>query len=173
MNIFLLSNDYKLSAELHPHKLLPKMLLEHTQMLCTGARLLLPELNYSWLYKSVHKNHPCNVWVRKSRANYRELIDRTLYMYDEHLRRGGNQHKSMSDNRLARLYDLSQYLPFPYEEKTYYHTAFNPESGLSLYTYKNGWRGTDEEVYDLYRLYILTKSYITLDEMKTVITYGC
>jgi hypothetical protein len=171
MNIFLLHEEYTTSARLHPRKLLPKMLLEHTQMLCTSARVLNPDLNYSWLYKSVHKKHPCNTWIRESKQNYLELLDRTYAMYIEHRRRGGNKHKSMSDNRLIKLYELSQYLNFPQYEKTLYHNAFNPISGLEKYSYKNGYTCSYKESYELYRLYILTKPYITLKEKIEVIKY--
>ena len=172
MNIFLLHEDYNISARLHPKKLLPKMLLEHTQMLCTAARYHNPELKYKWLYKPVHQKHPCNLWLYLSKDNYIEMLDRTYAMWLEHKRRGGNDHKSIVVyNRFTRLYNLSQYLKFPDRPKTLYHTAFNPESGLSNFTYKNGWMGSDDQVYELYRCYILTKPYITLEEQIKVIEY--
>ena len=172
MNIFLLHKDYDISAKLHPKTLLPKMLLEHTQMLCTAARYHNPELNYKWLYKPVHKKHPCNLWLRLSKANYIEMLERTAAMWIEHKRRGGNDHKSIVEhNRFVRLYELSQYLRFPDRPRTLYHTAFNPISGLREFAYIEGWMGSDEQVHELYRFYILTKWYITLEEQIKVINY--
>ena len=172
MNIFLLHKDYKISAKLHPKKLLPKMLLEHTQMLCTAAKYHNPEIDYKWLYKPVHKKHPCNLWLRLSKDNYQEMLDRTYYMWEEYYRRNNKDHKSIVEhNRFTRLQELSQYLKFPDRPKTLYHTAFNPESGLRPYSYIEGWMGSDKQVYELYRLYILTKWYITLEEQIKVIEY--
>lgn len=148
------------------------MLLEHTQMLCTAAKYHNPELNYSWLYKPVHKKHPCNLWLRLSKDNYQEMLDRTYYMWEEYYSRSNKDHKSIVEhNRFIRLQELSQYLKFPDRPKTLYHTAFNPESGLRPYSYIQGWMGSDKQVYELYRLYILTKWYITLEEKMRVIKY--
>ena len=172
MNIFLLHQDYDISAQLHPKKLLPKMLLEHTQMLCTAAKYHNPELNYSWLYKPVHKKHPCNLWLRLSKANYQEMLDRTNAMWKEYLKRGSKDHKSITEyNRFCLINELSQYLKFPDRPRTLYHTAFNPESGLRPFSYIEGWMGSDKQVYELYRCYILTKPYITLKEQIKVIKY--
>lgn len=172
MNIFLLHKDYQISAALHPSKLLPKMLLEHTQMLCTAAKYHNPDLTYSWMYKPVHKKHPCNLWLRLSKANYLEMLDRTNAMWEEHQKRSSNNHKSIVEyNRFTLLNELSQYLKFPDGPRTLYHTAFNPVSGLSNYSFKNGWMGSDEQVYDLYRCYVLTKNYITLEEQIRILEY--
>ena len=172
MNIFLLHKDYDISAQLHPKKLLPKMLLEHTQMLSTAARYHNPELEYSWLYKAVHKKHPCNLWLRLSKNNYQEMLDRTNAMWKEYLKRGSLTHKSIEEyNRFTLLNELSQYLKFPDRPRTLYHTAFNPESGLRSYSYIQGWMGLDEQVYELYRLYVLTKWYITVEEQIKIIEY--
>ena len=69
MNIFVLSEDPIEAAQMQCDQHVVKMTLETAQMLCT------PFPNGSAPYKHTHYNHPCNVWVRESKANFIWLCD--------------------------------------------------------------------------------------------------
>ena len=59
MNIFILDRDPLKSAQYHCDKHM-KMILESAQMLSTVL---------GGPYKPTHANHPCTLWVAKSRQN--------------------------------------------------------------------------------------------------------
>lgn len=72
-------------ARYHLDKHIVKMPLETAQMMCTA-------LTYQGIeakYKVVHKNHPCTVWTRATRSNFKwlgllglELCKEYSYRYD-------------------------------------------------------------------------------------------
>lgn len=66
MNIFYTNKCPKVSAINLDSKRVNKMILESCQMLCTAIN----ENGGESPYKSTHKNHPSNIWVRESRANF-------------------------------------------------------------------------------------------------------
>ena len=69
MNIFMLHQEPQIAAQYHCDKHVVKMILESAQLLCTA----LNEAGVPMPYRVTHKNHPCSIWVRESRAN---AIDR-------------------------------------------------------------------------------------------------
>lgn len=79
MNIFVLDDDIEKCAEYHTDKHVVKMILESAQMLCTAVWSMGVEAPY----KDTHKNHGCNVWVRKSLSNWLWLRDLTTALNDE------------------------------------------------------------------------------------------
>jgi len=84
MNIFYLSDYPHLCAEFHCDKHVVKMILETAQMLSTAHHQLDGEDAIKSIYKSTHKNHPSNVWVRENYGNYRyawELLYHLLEQY--------------------------------------------------------------------------------------------
>ena len=97
MNIFFISTDAAEAARMHGDRHVIKMILESTQMLITCHRVL--EDDDSWIlkfksdlggkepYKMTHKNHPCTVWARTSRANYAWLCALALALCDEKMAR--------------------------------------------------------------------------------------
>ena len=87
MNIFVLSLCPKQCAKFTNDKHVVKMILESAQMLCTTHHLccINPDSN---IYKIAHKNHPCTIWTRETKANYswlyllfRELCKEYTYRY--------------------------------------------------------------------------------------------
>ena len=71
MNIFVLADSPKESAEMHCDKHVCKMMIEYAQMLSTTHRILDGEEVISEsLYKVAHKNHPCTIWTRTNKSNY-------------------------------------------------------------------------------------------------------
>lgn len=94
MNIFYLDQDPELAAQYQCNKHVCKMIIETAQMLSTAHRVLdgndyADELN---LYKCTHKNHPSNVWVRDSRANYLWTYDHLIALLNEYTHRYGKVH---------------------------------------------------------------------------------
>jgi len=91
MNRFILHEDPVVAAQMHCDKHVVKMVLEEAQMLSTAHRVAdsfvirthVPkqrsrteyyfepgDSREGLLYLVTHKNHPCSVWARASRANY-------------------------------------------------------------------------------------------------------
>ena len=73
MNIFILDTDVEKCAIYHNDKHVVKMITESAQMLCS-AKLVSGE---DAPYRLTHKNHPCSIWARTSRANWNWLKDLT------------------------------------------------------------------------------------------------
>lgn len=111
MNIFILHSDPVVAAQMLCDKHCNKMLLESIQMLSTAHRVLDGQLYYekgkrkikrwrlndnreSILYKATHVNHPANVWIRTSSANYIWLLNHTIALCKEFEYRREKTHKS-------------------------------------------------------------------------------
>lgn len=94
MNIFALDTDPEACAQAHCDKHVVKMILEHTQMVCSVAH----KYNLSDVpYKSAHRNHPCTLWVGESRENVIWLMALTIHLNDEkQVRFPGVDHKSLA-----------------------------------------------------------------------------
>jgi len=89
MNIFVLNESPKTSAEMMLNKHVIKMPLESMQMLSTIATHL--KLNAP--YKPVMLNHPSTIWARESKQNYQWLLDHCLALCEEYTFRYGKTHK--------------------------------------------------------------------------------
>ena len=92
MNIFYLSDYPHLCAEYHCDKHVVKMILETAQMLSTAHHELDGENAILGIYKSTHKNHPSNVWVRESYGNYHYTWSLLYYLLKEYSKRYGKIH---------------------------------------------------------------------------------
>lgn len=80
MNIFVTDESPQRSAIYLDDKRCIKMILESTQMLCTAIN----EAGGKTPYKSTHKNHPSNVWVRQSGANWHWLWSHAIELCDRY-----------------------------------------------------------------------------------------
>lgn len=74
MNIFALDMDPCKAAIMHCDKHVVKMILESVQMMSTVA---------GHGYKPTHTNHPCTLWVKKSKANWHWLYQLVNSLHDE------------------------------------------------------------------------------------------
>ena len=113
MNIFYLHENPKICAEMHLDKHSSKMLVEYAQLLSTAHRVLdgkeVTRLNKigrtmktyihptrdHYLYKSCHVNHPSNIWLRQSKANYEWLYEMWICLHKEFQIRYGKDHMSV------------------------------------------------------------------------------
>jgi hypothetical protein len=105
MNIFALSNDVYDCAVWHNDKHCIKMILEHSQLVCTSLNLL----GCAAPYKSCHMNHPCRLWAGKTRSNFLWICDLTEVLGMEYTYRYGKIHKSMEVIKFAR--ENAHYIP--------------------------------------------------------------
>jgi hypothetical protein len=86
MNIFILSYDPVEAAQMQCDQHVVKMPLEMAQMLCTAyPEKLAP-------YARTHFNHPCNIWLRESKANFEWGLIHGLALCDEYGHRYGKTH---------------------------------------------------------------------------------
>lgn len=101
MNIFILDYDPAAAAQYHCDKHVIKMILESAQMLCTACNLD----GQSTPYKTTHKNHPCNVWVRESLTNWLWLRQLAFWLNEEYRIRYHKKVNHKSWNVINSLYD--------------------------------------------------------------------
>ena len=115
MNIFVTDPDPVISAQTLCDKHVVKMVLESAQMLSTAWRepndLRSSEFSSKYadeheLYKTAHLNHPCSIWVRQARENYKWLYRHFVALCDEYTHRYGKSHAS------ARLKGPLMWRPF-------------------------------------------------------------
>ena len=115
MNIFVTDPDPVISAQTLCDKHVVKMVLESAQMLSTAWRepndLRSTEFSSKYadeheLYKTAHPNHPCSIWVRQARENYKWLYRHFVALCDEYTHRYGKSHAS------ARLKGPLMWRPF-------------------------------------------------------------
>lgn len=120
MNIFVLDRNPVLAAQQQCNKHVVKMVLESAQMLC----LAFPKGTTP--YKNTnHFNHPCSIWVRKSRANFNWLIEHGLALCKEYESRYGKIHKSQAVIEWCK--ENSHTLSFPSEGLTEFAQAMPDE----------------------------------------------
>lgn len=93
MNIFFIDQDPIKAAYQQTDKHVVKMALESAQLLSTTRRYYGD--TSSVLYKSTHINHPSNLWVRESLANYLWLCHHFKALCQEYTYRYHKTHKSM------------------------------------------------------------------------------
>ena len=92
MNIFVLDESPKISAQMQCDKHVVKMILETAQLLCSAHWMT----GSSAPYKLTHKNHPAAKWTRKSLNNYRWLVEHGLELCNEYTYRYNKVHKTRS-----------------------------------------------------------------------------
>lgn len=88
MNIFILSKDPIIAAQMQCDKHVVKMILETAQLLCS------PFEKGEAPYKRSHFNHPSAIWTRENKSNYEWLITHGLALCEEYTFRYGKEHKS-------------------------------------------------------------------------------
>ena len=107
MNIFVTDPDPVISAQTLCDKHVVKMVLESAQMLSTAWREYSSEYaDEHELYKTAHLNHPCSIWVRLARENYRWLYKHFVALCEEYTHRYEKSHAS------ARLKGPLMWAPF-------------------------------------------------------------
>jgi hypothetical protein len=117
MNIFYLDKDPQLCAESHCDKHVVKMIVEYAQLMSTAHRVLdgserqelsvkgrrikryafdNDQVKQDTIYQASHINHPSNIWVRTTDANYRWLYRMWVNLCKEYTKRYGKTHSTYS-----------------------------------------------------------------------------
>lgn len=106
MNIFYLHRKRRRCAKYHCDKHIVKMPIEAAQLLCTAIWLCCPDLvvwdseQLEWTYKGArvyrktHTNHPCAVWARANKKNWKWLRKFGIRLCEEYTHRYGKVHKT-------------------------------------------------------------------------------
>jgi len=140
MNIFALSRCPMQSAWWLDDIRKNKMILESAQMLSTAVRVLSPDTDLQ-VYKVAYLNHPCTIWARQSRDNFKWLLSHMSHLF---LQKGG-LHKSANLLTDFQKYGDSGY--FPNEELTpFANCARNLERGVDY--------SEHPDTHEAYRLYM-------------------
>ncbi len=110
MNIFILDKDPIKAAEIQINsagRYSFKLILESAQMLSTAVRYH----GYSGddVYKSAYLNHPCTVWARENKANFKWLVDMSLAMCNLYTLNTGKVYAS--EKIIRNCLDLIDLLP--------------------------------------------------------------
>lgn len=103
MNIFYLHPDPEICAQYHGNKHVVKMISEYTQILSTAHHVSKSKIDFSKICKPTHANHPSNIWVRDSKANYTWLHSLLVALCKEYTFRYGKHHLYERDGRIKLL----------------------------------------------------------------------
>jgi len=120
MNIFVLDENPRIAAHMHCDKHVPKMIIEHAQMLAAAYyhtlgiskkkeilenQEVVNQLFKGWPrkhpdgsdhpYAISHINHPCTIWTRESIENFNWLIECTEELCHEFFNRWKNNQHSV------------------------------------------------------------------------------
>ena len=140
MNIFALSRCPMQSAWWLDDIRKNKMILESAQMLSTAVRVLSPDTDLQ-VYKVAYLNHPCTIWARQSRDNFKWLLSHMSHLW---LQKGG-EHGSA--RLIPQLDEYSSTGYFPNEELTpFANCARNLERGVDY--------SEHTDTHEAYRLYM-------------------
>ena len=140
MNIFALSRCPMQSAWWLDDIRKNKMILESAQMLSTAVRTLCPDTDLP-VYKVAYLNHPCTIWARQSRDNFKWLLSHMAHLW---LQKGG-EHKSA--RLIPHLDEYSFIGYFPSEDLTpFANCARNLERGVDY--------SDVDDVHQAYRMYM-------------------
>ncbi len=90
MNIFVLDHDLETCAKYHVDKHVVKMITEYNQLLSTACHVL--NIHIDGIYRKTHVNHPCAIWVRQNKNNFKYLIDLNKELLKEYTFRYGKIH---------------------------------------------------------------------------------
>jgi hypothetical protein len=91
MNIFFLHWNTRICAMMYVDKHVIKIIIEIVQMLSCAHHTT--SSSYTPPYKLTHKNHPCCIWVRESKSNYKYLVKLGKALCEEYTYRYCKTHK--------------------------------------------------------------------------------
>ena len=111
MNYPVPTPDPRENAKYLDNRRLNKFITEYQQMINVamayhggiGDQLLTRKNGLKYGVKS-HLNHPCTIWARQNRSNFKHMVQSTTEFYLEHMRRGGRGHENVMDNMKKAMY---------------------------------------------------------------------
>lgn len=140
MNIFVLGLVPGDAARHHCNKHVVKMILESAQLLCTaksmcdngGEQLCPVSLGVAKTYRNVHKNHPCALAVRRSRAAFLWVADLALCLCVRYTEIYGKVHASEPLIRALAAASLENPTGEPFLPKTVVATLLTRRGPIEL-----------------------------------------
>lgn len=98
MNIFLFDADHEINSMYHCDKHVVKMITEYNQLMSTAChdKLSADVIDKTKIYKKTHYNHPCAIWTRASKQNFKYLLDLNRALCSEYTYRYKRIHKGQS-----------------------------------------------------------------------------
>lgn len=135
MNIFFLDKDPVKAAAFLCDRHVSKMILESAQMLSSVA----DKYGHPTLYKPTHRKHPSTLWAGERYANWIWLIEHSLAMEEEKIRRTGVGHSSADvirwyrDNNYGPPQDDLPMTPFAQAMPQQYKNFDDPVSAYRNY----------------------------------------
>jgi hypothetical protein len=100
MNIFVLDENIEICAQYHCDKHVVKMITEYNQLMSTACHVL--NINIEGIYKKTHVNHPCAIWVRENRSNFKYLLDLNKELLKEYTFR---YNKTRAGSKLIPIFE--------------------------------------------------------------------
>jgi hypothetical protein len=139
MNIFLTSPCPTQCALVLDDKRVIKMALETAQLLACATNQIGVDIGY----KTTHLNHPCSIWVRENKPNFKWLVEHGVALCDEYTNRFGKVHASLFIiEQAAKVVDL-----FPEGKLDFSFNCSGYETGCVFRDYKfclvNKWKNLD------------------------------
>jgi hypothetical protein len=92
VNLFITSDDLGECARFLDDRRLIKSILENTQLLSTAVNVY----GGKGCYRTTHVNHPISVWTRKTRGNFKYVLDFTYKLIEEYALRFSKIHACYS-----------------------------------------------------------------------------
>jgi hypothetical protein len=146
MNIFFVDKNPRLAAQALCDKHVVKMTLESAQILSTVLRGLGDQSVF--LYKPTHGNHPCVIWARTNKANYKWLVRHAKALSEEYTFRYGKVHKS--SRIIDYCYENIPYMEYiPFLQNLPDSNTISPPAQAILKKFKH------EDPVDAYRQYYI------------------
>lgn len=127
MNIFATDDCPIQCAKFLDTKRVIKMCLETAQLLSTALRV--NGYNNDNVYKIAHLNHPSSVWCRKTRGNFKWLLEHFKALCDEYTKRTGKTHAS---SKLLPIFESSVNLIPDGLRTTFSNNARNLTKGVDF-----------------------------------------
>lgn len=165
MNIFVLDLNTTKAAQYHCDRHCVKMILESCQMLSTAINLIVPSHTEN-LYKTTHINHPCSIWVRKSKQNFKWLINLAEELSKEYTIRYNKQHKCNRIIDIAKKYidsfpdiGLTQFalaMPDQFKSSDIVH-SYRLYCAASKHNFST-WKTVEPDWWQTYRNYIIVNN---------------
>jgi len=143
LNIFATHSNPRISAIWLDDLRANKMILESCQLMSTAIHLIHPDHELK-LYKPFNPNHPCCIWTRAGRENFKWLLDHTFALLTH---RAKPEHRSWVNYDTCCVWFGANYWRLPkLDLLTFQNCAANEGAGIN---YKN-----IKDTHLAYRLYL-------------------
>lgn len=132
MQIFILDNDIKNNARYYVDRHVCKIQTEIAQCLCTVFRNLISKEDLpNFIYKSTHEKHPCILWLKESRQNFKYGIELGLALHEEY------NFRYPKNGKYKKEFTIFNYFNIIYKELKFEKEHLTPFAQAVPSQYKN------------------------------------